>query len=62
MEKVAVIGAGYVGLVTASCLAELGNRVICVDNDRAKLEALKKGVIPLYEPDPDLWIDFRLRR
>lgn len=50
MQNIAVIGAGYVGLVTATCLAELGNRVICVDNDRRKLEALKKGTIPIYEP------------
>jgi len=50
MQKVAVIGAGYVGLVTATCLAELGNRVICVDNDTKKLNALKKGLIPIYEP------------
>lgn len=50
MQKIAVIGAGYVGLVTATCLAEMGNRVICVDNDPKKLNALKKGVIPIYEP------------
>jgi UDPglucose 6-dehydrogenase len=50
VQKVAVIGAGYVGLVTATCLAELGNRVICVDSDRKKLEGLKKGVVPIYEP------------
>ena len=50
MQKVAVIGAGYVGLVTAVCLAELGNRVICIDNDTRKINSLKKGVMPIYEP------------
>ncbi len=50
MQKVAVIGAGYVGLVTAACLAELGNKVICVDNNRKKIKDLKKAVMPIYEP------------
>jgi len=49
MQKAAVIGAGYVGLVTATCLAELGHRIICVDNDKKKLQNLKKGVMPIYE-------------
>lgn len=48
--KVCVVGVGYVGLVTAACLAEGGNRVVCVDKDEVKIAGLKEGVIPIYEP------------
>jgi UDPglucose 6-dehydrogenase len=48
--KLAIVGAGYVGLVTAACFAEMGNEVICVEADAVKVEALKAGRIPIYEP------------
>ncbi|MFA5286794.1 MAG: UDP-glucose/GDP-mannose dehydrogenase family protein [Candidatus Omnitrophota bacterium] len=48
--KIAIVGSGYVGLVTGACLAKLGNKVICVDNDLKKISGLRKGEVPIYEP------------
>lgn len=50
MKNIAVIGVGYVGLVTGTCFADLGNRVICMDVDAQRIADLKQGILPIYEP------------
>ncbi len=52
--KIAVVGTGYVGLVTGTCLAETGNTVMCVDINQEKVEKMKQGQIPIYEPGLDI--------
>ena len=54
---IAVVGTGYVGLVGATCLAEMGNDVICVDKDSSKIEGLRNGVIPIYEPGLEAMVE-----
>lgn len=60
--KVTVIGTGYVGLVTGTCLAEAGNNVLCLDLDAAKVAALSKGNIPIYEPGLDALVESNITK
>jgi UDPglucose 6-dehydrogenase len=54
MKKIAVVGTGYVGLVSGTCFAETGNQVVCVDIDEKKVDQMKNGVVPIYEPNLDV--------
>jgi len=59
--KIAVIGTGYVGLVTGTCLAETGNDVVCVDIDQDKVDKMKSGVVPIYEPHLDVLFERNIK-
>lgn len=60
--NIAVVGTGYVGLVTGTCFAETGNNVICVDIDKAKVEKMKNGVVPIYEPHLDVLFERNIKQ
>src|SRR5512135_2158892 len=53
MRQICVVGVGYVGLVTGACFADLGNKVIALDVDEQRIQNLKKGVMPIFEPGLD---------
>lgn len=59
--RISVIGTGYVGLVTGTCLAETGNEVICVDIDEAKVERMRNGEVPIYEPHLELLFERNIK-
>jgi UDPglucose 6-dehydrogenase len=60
--KIAVVGTGYVGLVTGTCFAETGNHVICVDIDENKVNKMKNGVVPIYEPHLDVLFERNIKQ
>lgn len=59
--NISIIGSGYVGLVTGTCLAETGNNVICVDIDKEKVQKMQSGVVPIYEPHLDVLFERNIR-
>lgn len=59
--NISIIGTGYVGLVTGTCFAEMGNNVICVDNDKSKLNKLQNGKIPIYEPGLEILFERNIK-
>ena len=62
MKKVAVVGTGYVGLVTGTCFAETGNQVVCVDIDKNKVDRMKNGEVPIYEPHLDVIFERNIKQ
>jgi UDPglucose 6-dehydrogenase len=60
--KIAVVGTGYVGLVTGTCFAETGNHVVCVDIDENKVNKMKNGVVPIYEPHLDVLFERNIKQ
>ncbi len=60
--NIAVVGTGYVGVVTGTCFAEMGNHVICVDIDKSKVERMRQGEIPIYEPHLDVLFERNIKQ
>ena len=59
--NISIFGSGYVGLVTGACFAEMGNNVVCVDNDAARSSGLKQGEVPIHEPGLEALVASNLR-
>ena len=59
--KIAMVGSGYVGLVSGACFADFGHDVVCIDKDASKIERLREGIMPIYEPGLDALVDSNAR-
>ena len=59
--KIAMVGSGYVGLVSGACLADFGHDVTCIDKDASKIERLRKGVMPIYEPGLEALVEANVK-
>jgi len=59
--KIAMVGSGYVGLVSGACLADFGHEVVCIDKDQGKIDALGRGVMPIYEPGLDALVESNVK-
>ena len=55
--KIAMVGSGYVGLVSGACFADFGHDVVCIDKDQSKIDRLHAGIMPIYEPGLDALVD-----
>ena len=60
--RVAMIGTGYVGLVSGACFADFGHDVVCIDKDAAKIDALKNGIMPIWEPGLEALVKANVER
>ena len=59
--RIVMIGTGYVGLVSGACFADFGHQVVCVDKDEGKIAALKRGEIPIFEPDLERLVETNVK-
>ncbi|TCJ35117.1 NAD-binding protein, partial [Parafrankia sp. BMG5.11] len=59
--KIAVVGSGYVGLVSGACFADFGHEVVCIDKDAAKIGRLEDGIMPIYEPGLDALVEANVK-
>ena len=59
--KIAMVGSGYVGLVSGACFADFGHYVVCIDKDQSKIDRLHEGIMPIYEPGLDALVDANVK-
>ena len=59
--KIAMVGSGYVGLVSGACFADFGHEVVCIDKDASKIERLESGIMPIFEPGLDALVETNVK-